>query len=246
MTQYKRVLFVSDIHCPYQDDDALSAMYKFTDWWKPDKVFILGDLVDFYAVSRFSREPERVLKLQEELDEAVKVLKEIRKHAGDVKITFLRGNHESRLKRYLWSNAQELDCLRALRLESLLKFDELKIKYEDRGILKYKGIIIKHGNLVRKFAAYTAKGEFEKNGLSGISGHSHRLAQYRHTNESDSYVWTESGCLCKLTADYLEGQTPNWQQGFSIGYFKENSDRYLIETVPIVHKKSMYGGKEFI
>ena len=238
-------MFVSDIHCPYQDNSALEAMYHFMDWWKPSEVIILGDLVDFYAVSRFSREPERVLKLQEELDEGVLILEKIRNHSPKAKMTFIKGNHEARLKRYLWSHAQELDCLRALKLESLLQFDRFNIKYEDRGIMHYKDIIVKHGNIVRKFAGYTAKGEFEKNGMSGVSGHTHRLAQYRHTNELDSFIWTESGCLCQLDADYLEGCIPNWQVGFSIGYFKENSKRYLIETVPIISAKAMYGGREF-
>ncbi len=245
MTQYKKVLFISDIHCPYQDELALKALYNFTDWFKPSEVIILGDLVDFYAVSRFSREPDRVLKLQNELDQAVKVLEQIRKHSGRSSIYFIRGNHEDRLKKYLWSEAQELSGLRALRLEELLQFDRLKIKYEDKNQIRYRNIIVKHGNIIRKFAGYTAKGEFEKNGLSGVSGHSHRLAQYRHTNEADSYIWTEAGCLCKLNADYLEGSTPNWNQGFAIGYFKENSNRFLIETVPIIHSKAMYGGKEF-
>jgi hypothetical protein len=220
-------------------------MYNFMDWWKPEIVVILGDLIDFYAISRFSRDPARVLKLQEELDEGVLVLENIRKHAPKAKMTFLRGNHEDRLKKYLWANAQELSGLRALRLEELLQFDRLKISYNDKNQIKYRGIIIKHGSIVRKFAGYTAKGEFEKNGMSGVSGHSHRLAQYRHTNELDNFIWTEAGCLCKLDADYLEGCVANWQQGFAIGYFKENSKRFLIETVPIVSQKAMYGGKEF-
>ena len=245
MTKYKRVLFVSDIHCPYQDKSALRAMYNFMDWWKPQEVIILGDLVDFYAISRFSRDPERVLKLQEELDESVKILNQIREHAGKISIYFLRGNHEDRLKKYLWSKAQELSGLRALRLEELLEFDRLKIHYEDKNQIRYGCVIIKHGTLIRKFAGYTAKGEFEKNGMSGVSGHSHRLAQYRHTNEADSYIWTEAGCLCQLNADYLDGTTPNWNQGFAIGYFKENSKRFIIETVPIIKQRAMYGGMEF-
>lgn len=245
MTKYKKVLFVSDIHCPYQDTNALDAMYRFVKKWKPDETIILGDLVDFYAVSRFSRQPERVLKLQEELDEAVGVLRDIRKLVPKNKITFLRGNHEDRLKRYLWSEAQELDSLRALKLEKLLSFDELDITYNDKNQIRYGGVIIKHGTLVRKFAGYTAKGEFEKNGMSGVSGHTHRLAQYRHTNELDSFVWTEAGCLCQMDADYLDGTMPNWMQGFAVGYFKENSRRFLIEIVPIINKVAMYGGKEY-
>jgi len=245
LVKQKKVLFVSDIHCPYQDEVALEAMYNFMNWWKPDEVIIMGDLVDFYAVSRFNKDPERALRLQEELDSSVSVLKEIRDRAKKANIYFIKGNHENRLKKYLWANASELSSLNALRLESLLEFDKLNIKYKDRGIIRYKDLIVKHGTLVRKFAGYTAKGEFEKNGMSGISVHTHRLAIYRHTNESGAYIWVEGGCLCQLNPEYMEGETPNWQQGFAIGYFKENSKRFLLETVPIIKGKAMYGGMEF-
>ena len=245
MTKYKRVLFVSDIHCPYQDKSALRAMYNFMDWWKPQEVIILGDLVDFYAISKFSRDPERVLKLQEELDESVKILNQIREHAGKVSIYFLRGNHEDRLKKYLWSKAQELSGLRALRLEELLEFDRLKISYEDKNQIKCGGVMFKHGSIIRMFAGYTAKGEFEKNGMSGVSGHSHRLAQYRHTNEADSYIWTEAGCLCQLDANYMDGSKANWNQGFCVGYFKNNSKRFILETIPILNGRAFYCGKEY-
>jgi predicted phosphodiesterase len=171
LVKQKKVLFVSDIHCPYQDEVALEAMYNFMNWWKPDEVIIMGDLVDFYAVSRFNKDPERALRLQEELDSSVSVLKEIRDRAKKANIYFIKGNHENRLKKYLWANASELSSLNALRLESLLEFDKLNIKYKDRGIIRYKDLIVKHGTLVRKFAGYTAKGEFEKNGMSGISVH---------------------------------------------------------------------------
>lgn len=243
--KYNKVLFISDIHCPYQDPIALKAIYSFMDWFKPKEIFIMGDLVDFYAVSSFNKDPERALKLQHEIDEAIDILEEIRNHSLKSKITFIKGNHEIRLKKYLWSEAKELDSLRALKLENLLNFDKFNINYEDRGILRYKNIIVKHGSVVRKFSGYSAKGEFEKNGMSGISAHTHRLAQYRHTNELDSFIWTEAGCLCSLDAEYMEGETANWQQGFAIGYFKEKSDRFLIETIPIISGKAMYGGKEF-
>ena len=245
MNRYKRVLFVSDIHCPYQDNQALKAMYSFMDWWKPNEVILLGDLVDFYAISHFSKDPERALKLQNEIDESVVVLDKIRSHAGKVPITLLEGNHEVREEQYLWNRASELSGLKALKLENLLELDRLKIKFVKNGIMHYKGIIVKHGSVIRKFAGYTAKGEFEKNGVSGISAHTHRLATYRQTNEGGAFVWVESGCLCKLEADYLKGEVPNWMQGFTIGYFKENSSRFLIETVPIINKKAMYGGREF-
>lgn len=56
----------------------------------------------------------------------------------------------------------------------------------------------------------------------------------------------ECGCICKLDAEYLEGEKPNWVQGWSVGYFKNNSDRYFLEFIPFVGGKAFYQGKEFI
>ena len=234
-----------DVHCPFQDKKALKSFYNFIKWFKPDVIINMGDLIDFYAISDFVKDPIRALKLQEELDEGRVVLEEVRNICPKAEIHFIYGNHENRLKKYKWSNAKEFNSLRNLELEKLLDFDSLNIISHPNGMMKYKGVIVKHGNVVRKFAGYTAKAEFEKNGMSGVSCHTHRLATYRHTNESGDYIWIEAGCLCKLNAEYLKGQKANWQMGFAIGYFKENSKRYLIETVPIIDNKAMYGGMLF-
>jgi len=243
--KYKKVLFVPDIHAPYHDNKAINAMLAYAKWFKPDVVIYLGDLVDFYAVSSFVKDPIRRVQLQKEIDSAVDVLKRIDAVCnGSVKY-FLRGNHEARLQKYLWTQAAELSGLRDLKLEKLLKFDELGIKYKKDGRMKFRGMILKHGDIVRKFSAYTAKGEFESSGISGVSCHTHRLARYTQTNEAGDFIWMECGCLCKLNAEYMNGKTPNWQQGFGVGYYKEGSRRFHLEIVPIIKGKAMYGGKEY-
>lgn len=242
---YSKTLFIPDIHAPFHDILALEAMYSFIKWWKPNDVIFLGDVVDFYAISRFVKDPERALKLQDELDEAKSILSHIRRLCPAAKFYFIKGNHEARLQKYLWSQAKELASLRTLRIENQLGFKDLDIEYIENGIMKYKGIMLKHGNLVRKYAGYTARGEFEKTGMSGASAHTHRACVYYHSNDGGDYVWMECGCLCRLDAEYLEGEQPNWKQGFGIGYFKENSKRFLLEFVPIIKNKAMFGGSEF-
>jgi predicted phosphodiesterase len=246
MPKYERCLFVPDIHAPFQDELALSALLDFSKWFKPDKIFILGDLLDGYAISRFLKDPELELKLQEEIDQAVNILEQIRKQNLKSDIVFIRGNHEYRLQRFLWSEAKALSGLRDLTIESLLHLRYLDIQYEKTGRLVHRGIIIKHGDLVRKFACYSAKAEFDKSGLSGVSGHTHRGGVYYYKNASGSYVWMECGCLRDLHPDYMEGEEANWQQGWGVGYFSLNSPRYLLEFIPFVGGKSFYQGKEFI
>ena len=234
-----------DIHAPYQDKQALRCLYSFMKWWIPDEVFVIGDTIDFYQLSRFEKNPDRLFHLQNDINEGKAILWQIADNAPKAKKFFLPGNHEQRLERFLWSKAAELSGLDSLKLEKLLELDKMGYKYIPQGRTNYKGTIIKHGDIVRKFSGYTARGEFESTGLSGVSGHTHRLAIHSITNESGEYQWMETGCLCLLEQEYMKGKTPNWQQGFGIGFYKENSKRYNIQAVRIVKGKAMWGGYEF-
>jgi len=243
--KYNRAIFIPDIHVPFQDDDAIRAIIAFARWWKPKTSFYMGDVVDFYAVSHFLRDPERKSKLQNEIDQTVQVMDRINQALGKSEKYLLRGNHEARLQKYLWAKAEEIAGLRSLKIEKLLDLERMNVEYIPDGRTNFHGIIVKHGDIVRKFSGFTGKGEFESSGMSGVSVHTHRLALYRQTNEAGNFVWMECGCLCHLGAEYLDGKIPNWQEGFGIGYFKEGSNHYHLETVPIVDGRAVYGGYEF-
>lgn len=242
---YKKVLFVPDIHAPFHDIKAVKAMISFAIWWKPDYVFFLGDVVDFYSISHFMKDPSRALQLQHEVDEAKMVLKMICDATPKAQKYFIRGNHEARMQKYLWSRAAELSGLQGLRVENMLGLPELNITYHGEGRTNFRGTIIKHGDIVRKFTSYTAKGEFESTGISGVSGHTHRLGIYSVSNEAGDFTWMECGHLADETQEYLEGKKPNWQQGFGIGYYKEGSNRFMVDIIRIIKHKAMYGGYEF-
>jgi len=244
--KYEKVLFVSDIHAPYQDNSAIRAMIAFGKEFKPDRIILMGDVVDFYAISSFSKDPYRALGLQKEIDETVSILKILRKEFPKARMDFIRGNHEARLQRFLWNKAAELSGLRNLTVPKLLKLDELNITYHMKGRMKLRGIVVKHGDIVRKFSGYTAKGELENTGISGVSVHTHRAAAHFHTNEGGRHFWYELGCLCKLNAEYMEGKIPNWQQAFGIGYFKKGSKKCNIHIVNIINGKALYGTKEYL
>ncbi len=246
LVNYTKTLFIPDIHAPFQDEIALNALKEFIKWFKPDDIIFLGDLIDFYAISHFVKDPERITKLQEELDQAQEVMADILKTSKyKTNNYFVRGNHEARLQKYLWTQAKEISSLRSLQLERLMDFKKLGVKYIAEGKFNYKGIIVKHGNIVRKFSGYTAKAEFEKTGISGISGHTHRLNIYRQSNEAGNFTWIEAGCLSSLKQEYLDNEIPNWSLGFAIGYFnKHNSKINYLETVPIIKGKAIYGGME--
>ena len=100
---------------------------------------------------------------------AQKFFKKLRQLAPNARIVFVKGNHCSRLERYLKKHP-ELYSLDALKLPNLLGLDKFNIEYKDKGF-KLGSLKIIHGDMVRKFSAYTARGEMEKHDSSGISSH---------------------------------------------------------------------------
>lgn len=243
MANYEKSVFLSDIHFPYEDKEAINVVIAFIRWFKPSFIFLLGDIVDFYALSKFDKDPDRALRIQDEINDAKSFFAHLRLAAPRANIVFFEGNHEARLMKFLRRNP-EVSGLEVLRLPSLLSMADYNVRFVGAmETYKYHGFYLEHGDIVRKHSGYTARGMMEKRGVSGISGHTHRLGTHYTTNEGGDYVWLENGCLCDRKPDYIK--SPNWQQGFSVGYFKKNNHRFLVEQVCIVNGKCVYAGREF-
>lgn len=164
-----KFIVLSDIHFPYQDDKAIKAVYKFLEQHLVDTIILNGDILDFYDVSSFDKDPSRINSLQKEIDMANKFFSQLRKrHSG--RIIFIGGNHDAdRLERYLKKHP-ELYSLNALKIDRILNLNEYGIDFY-RDEFRLGSLKIIHGDMVRKFSAYTARGELEKHDTSGISGH---------------------------------------------------------------------------
>ena len=223
ITEAKRNLVFSDVHIPYQDDKAVNIMLNFSKQYKPNNIFINGDLVDFYRLSTFDQDPGRKDTITEEIYKARIFLSYLTKLNPNADITFLYGNHENRLQRYLWKNP-ELEGLDVLQLNKLLDFEKYGIKEikvdrdywsKETGHAKQGDAIIMHGDnrlngaATSKYAGYSAKNTMlNGSNQSVIIGHVHRGAIVHHSTPYKTLVGVEDGCLCRIPG------TANWQQGF--------------------------------
>lgn len=241
---YEKSLFLGDIHVPFHDIEAIAIVYRFIDWFRPHFIFLVGDCVDFYQISKFEKSPQRMLKLQDDLDDTKVILSQLRALCPRSKIIYFEGNHERRLTRWLWSHP-EVAQLRAMDIRNLLGLEELKIQFI-QAIEQYDfhGFQIEHGEIVRQQSAYTARGQLDKRGVSGISGHSHRLGTHYLTNMAGDHIWIENGCLCDRNPEYVK--CPNWQVGFTLGYYKRDDERFSVEQICITGGKAAFAGKEFL
>lgn len=235
----ERSVFLSDIHIPFQDDTAVNAALRLIKLIKPREVFLNGDILDCYQLSRFSIDPERLLGIQDDLDTLTEFLSALREAAPEAHIVFTEGNHEERIVKYLRNNP-EISNLRSLTPENMLGLSAFNIQWvPSLQTHTYKGTIVTHGSIVRKQSAYSARGQLEKYGISGVSGHTHRLGTHWRTDLRGTYYWLETGCLCSLKSEYIIG-VPDWQQGLAVGTYLDGN--FSITTYPITDGKVVFEG----
>lgn len=200
------ILFISDLHVPYHDIKALTCAIKFGKEKKVNTVFINGDLIDFYPISRFSNR-KRKSDFQEEIRKAKEVLTVLRNEFPDAAFYMLYGNHDNRLEDYLATKAPELLGTAEFQLNVLLEFDKFKIKhFEDTTLVKIGKLTVTHGHLLIKgiFAPVNpARGAFLRAKAHVIISHVHNPSTHTEKTIKDEIISTYStGCLCELNPDY--------------------------------------------
>jgi len=232
------IISLTDAHIPFEDKVAMELAIAFCAYIQPN-IIVMHEFHDFYALSRFDKDPLRETTLQDEIDQVTKYFWAIRKVCPKSRIILLKSNHTDRLKKYMWREAPGLASLRDLKFEKLLELDKHDIEYMD--FLEFRGIIFKHGNIVRKKSGMSARAEFEKEGMSGVSGHTHRLGINYFTLRGGEYMWMESGCLCDTKPEYIDG-IADWKQGLSLVTFIGDSKQYFAVPIPIIDNSILYDG----
>ncbi len=207
------VFFIADLHIPYEDKAKVNRTLDDISRETPDIVVLGGDILDFYTISRFRKDPDRASQLQKELNKYYNFMTRLRKvHSGQ--LIYLVGNHEERLEKYLMENP-ELHGLDVLQLPNLLKADKYNMNVTDEWT--YKDVLFKHGDRVTK---YNAAAELIRENMSGISGHKHNYNVASNTTRTSNATWISAPCLCDIIkADYVKN--PNWQQGYVVMRFNK-------------------------
>lgn len=144
-------IFISDIHIPYHHKKALEIALYLIEEFEPDIIYLGGDIIDFYAVASWLTDPTQ-RRLDYELDEVRKFLRNLRKKFKKSKIIYHEGNHEERIIKYIFKKAPELAPLLSfqLHLPTLLDLDKHEIQYVN-SIQKIGKLYHLHGH-ERRFA----------------------------------------------------------------------------------------------
>jgi len=230
----KRSLILADIHAPYQNHRALDiALSLGKEIDNLEEVIILGDLADFYNLSRFARDPSITTLLREEVAAVHTVLKHINILFPHQKKIYLGGNHEQRLQAYIVRNCPELFELQGLQIENLLQCKQFGFEYIAYGPNQQYKIL--GGDYIARHEPYAGgqsfcRGSVQRAQMNHVFGHHHQIARATSVNLNNRNNEAISiGCLCDKTNPVF-GYVKNihqWQLGFAIATMLGNGLTFI-------------------
>lgn len=192
MTKNTRVLCVSDLHFPYAHKDSLKFLKALKKKYKPDRVILLGDELDYHALSFHNSDPDLDAS-GPELDKALGYMSTLYKIFP--KADVLESNHGSMVYRKAKFNGMPRYLLKGykevLSAPSGWKWHEKLIIKTKRG-----KVFFAHGYRSNSLA------ESQRLGMSFIQGHHHSQLDIRYWKSptGEMFYGATVGCMIDDTS----------------------------------------------
>lgn len=247
-------LLVPDCHIPWHCKKSFSILLSVAEdinkWAGLNEIIIMGDFLDFFWVGLHPKLPGQMSikeTFKDEIATGCKILGELREKFPKTKITFVEGNHEFRLMRYIVKNCPALWDLEELTLPHLLKFKEYEVDYVPFGKSQLYSVggsdlLVRHQpfNGGKHCAASTA----HQKSVSLAFGHTHRKQQYTFTDalgkERTCYSLGWLGDRMSPVFDYMDHD--NWAKMFGVAYVEQNTKEWWVDEIDIKRNKALYNG----
>jgi predicted phosphodiesterase len=244
---------VSDVHVPYQDQNACDAVGELMKDIRPDGVVINGDFWDLLELSKHARGAVAQLegtRIQASTDACNVQLDDWMAAAGPqcTHNHFIDGNHEHRLDRWMktgdnavWLGDEATDIGKRLRLA-------------DRGFVYHKGypdaycrlgrLIVTHGRWTNKYAA--AK-HLDAYGHAIMVGHCHTPQMFYGSALNKQKAGYVNGHLADVDSPAMgyAGKPNSWCQGFALVQVEGNGRTFHVQQIQFANGSFYYGGRRY-
>lgn len=231
--QYKRLLIIPDTHVPFHSKPAFALLLEVLREVRFDRIVFLGDFLEMYATSRHLRNPDISDCFEAEATVANKCLDAIEKAAklsGVQEVTYLQGNHEFNLERYILEQAPAL--------RNLVKIDKvLRLKERGWGYKRY-GDFHREGKLHLVHDDGKAGNNAHRDALSNYNasvgiGHTHQAAiAYMGDVLDRKHVGAMFGWLGDILAEpfryaHQRAKQKNWQLAIGTALLAKNGTAHV-------------------
>jgi hypothetical protein len=197
---------LSDVHVPYHSEKALGAAVAYLKDKRIAGLVLNGDICDFYAISRFIKNPAK-RNFRRELEQIRQFMGWIRQEFPSIPMVMKAGNHEERWKHWLWQHAPEVSDGPEMGLPAWLHLErhDIDLVEDGRPIMVGK-LPILHGH--EKGAGFAApvnqaRGAFLRLHHTVLEGHGHRTSAHCEPDMfgKECFTWS-TGCLAELRPEY--------------------------------------------
>jgi len=246
-------LIIPDCHINSEHKRAYELMLRASKTLNGGKgpafIYILGDYGDFISVTGHQRRAFEERFLYKEAAAINARLDQLDRLWPRAHKTFIEGNHEWRLARYLDSKAPELS--KTMDVKSLLRLDRRPkwtfVPYGPTQLVRVAGskLYARHEPLAG--GTLPAHGTVVKAGCSIVYGHTHtaQASQVVMAN-GDTHIGISVGWLGDDRKDafaYVKSHH-QWSLGFGVVTVIPNGD-FFIETARVINNKTLVNGRLF-
>jgi len=232
-----RVLIISDLHFPYQNNEAIELAIDYGVDKDVNCVLINGDLFDFASISRHEKD-WRQRSVKEEFDAVRMFLDYLQDRLPKARIVYKEGNHDERMEKWLFHKAPEYFDMDEFRLEVLLKLGERKIEHvKDKRPVKIGKLTVLHGHELNGSGGVNpARATFLKTIDNVLIGHCHRSSQHTEPTLGGNVIVTTSiGSLCGLYPMFA--RVNKWNHGFGYVDLDVKTGDYVLQNLKIINGK---------
>ena len=242
-----RLAVLSDIHFDVHHPQAWALTLKMLPELNLDRIFLLGDIVDFEPFTRFDLPPDRRLLLQQELDCAIREFRKLRKAMPEAVIEFIDGNHERHLNREIFKHPA-LYGVDKLSIPSLLDLKNFDIQWiKSHPPKKIGKLLFLHGDEIKVGGQYPARNLYLKVSGNVLAGHFHRADLYLH-RLADGSVHGSWINPCLRSLNPIWQPFSQWHLGFTVVEFSGGGFFHVEQVIFLKRGHSLWasiGGKTY-
>lgn len=247
----KLVALIPDTHRPFHHRRAYNLMLNVLSDLssKLSEIVILGDYADYYSVTSHQKDPRLPQMLEREVEDVNDGLDELSGNFPKAKITYIQGNHEYRLERYLQERAPAIFGM--VDNQTLFKIHQRPnfrwIPYGPAQCYRVAGskLFARHEPFGSSSKTTAARGL-----CSIVFGHTHRMEESHIVGlDGKGHVSFSVGWLGDKRKDQVFGYVKahhQWQLGFGLVWVDPKTRYFYHEKILILDNLTcMVNGKVY-
>jgi predicted phosphodiesterase len=236
----KNILWLSDIHIPNQNNEALNLAVNYGLEKNVDCIILGGDIMDNTPFTAHDAPPPSPNDVRDFFEMTQTFLNWLRSKFPKAHIIWIEGNHDNWLMRWLMKKAPILFNDPYYHLPQRLNLKKYNVDFLEQHIIVKMGKLYgSHGHTIVKgvFAPVNAaRGAFVKTKSNYIIGHVHSTSHHGESNIKEDAIGCWSvGCLCELSPSYDPHNTKH-NLGFARIIVEDNGD-FTVENKRIFKGK---------